>query len=142
MGRVKFENITAKRDELFYWLTILVANTLGTALGDFVADSGLGFQRGAAVFAAAIALVALLHFFTRVPGSILFWSAYILTRPLGATLGDTLTKPRDDGGLDLSRIASTLVIAGLMIALITFTLRQLEAQPAVAPTEPQSEDAG
>src|SRR2546421_8283108 len=96
MGRIEFENITDRKDEVFYWVTILVSNTLGTALGDFVAtDTGLGFERGALVFAGLIALVAAAHYFTKISASVLFWAAYILTRPLGATLGDTLTKPHE-----------------------------------------------
>ena len=115
-GRVEFENITDRTDEIFYWVTILVSNTLGTALGDFAAsDTGLGFERSALVFSALIALVAGAHFFTKAPASVLFWSAYVLTRPLGATLGDTLTKPREEGGLDLSRLSSSFVIAALMV---------------------------
>ncbi len=126
-GKIEFENIVTKKDEVFYWLTILVSNTLGTALGDFTADDlGLGFQRGALVFAGLIVLVALAHFFTKIPKSVLFWAAYVLTRPLGATLGDTLTKPHAQGGFDLSRIASSLVIAALMIVAILLTLRKKE----------------
>ncbi|HKW12415.1 MAG TPA: hypothetical protein VJO33_18655, partial [Gemmatimonadaceae bacterium] len=115
--------------ETFYWLTILVSNTLGTALGDFVAtDVGLGFERGALVFAALIAAVAVLHYATRISTSILFWAAYVLTRPLGATLGDTLTKPSSQGGLNLSRITSSLAIAAIMIVLVFVTpLRDREA---------------
>src|SRR5438270_452726 len=114
-GRIAFEHITSRTDETFYWVTILVANTLGTALGDFVAtDTGLGFERGAVVFAGLIGLVALAYFFTPIPRSILFWSAYVLTRPLGATLGDTLTKPLEEGGLALGRIESSLAIAVAM----------------------------
>ena len=121
-GRIEFQNVTTKTDESFYWLTILVANTLGTALGDFTAsDTGLGFERGALVFAGLIAIVAALHFFTTVPKSILFWAAYVLTRPLGATLGDTLTKPHAEGGLEFGRITSTLVIAGAMVVLVSVT---------------------
>src|SRR2546423_9827645 len=94
MGRIEFENITNRKDEVFYWLTILVSNTLGTALGDFTAnDLGLGFERGALVFAGLIVIVAAAHYFTKISDSILFWAAYVLPRPLGATLGDTLTKP-------------------------------------------------
>lgn len=130
-GRIEFENITDRRDEIFYWLTILVSNTLGTALGDFTADDlGLGFQRGALVFAALIALVAAAHYFTRISDSVLFWAAYVLTRPLGATLGDTLTKPLDEGGLNLSRIASSLVIAAVMVVLIFLTYRNSGKTPA------------
>lgn len=125
MGRLGFEDIRNRKDEIFYWLTILVSNTLGTALGDFTADdAGLGFGGGALVFAGLIALVAAAHYFTKTSDSVLFWAAYILTRPLGATLGDTLTKPLDEGGLDLSRIASSLVIAAAMIALIVWTYRK------------------
>jgi uncharacterized membrane-anchored protein len=121
-GRIEFEDISTRKNEIFYWLTILVSNTLGTALGDYVAtDAGLGFQRGAMVFAAIIALIAAAHFLTTIPGSVLFWSAYVLTRPLGATLGDTLTKPRAEGGFDLSRITSSLVIAAVMIVGIILT---------------------
>src|SRR5437764_4601425 len=115
MGRIEFENIKTRKDEVFYWLTILVSNTLGTALGDFTADdAGLGFERGAIVFAGLIVIVAALHYFTKISDSVLFWAAYVLTRPLGATLGDTLTKPHDKGGLDLSRVTSSLVIAAIM----------------------------
>src|SRR5450432_241226 len=121
-GRIKFENITTRTEESFYWLTILVSNTLGTALGDFVATAtGLGFERGAMVFAGLIALVAMAHAITRWPPSTLFWAAYVLTRPLGATLGDTLTKPTDDGGLALGRISSSLAMAGAMIGVIALT---------------------
>ena len=122
VGKVEFENITSRREEIFYWLTILVSNTLGTALGDFVADdTGVGFQIGALIFSGLIVVVALLHYFTSISDSILFWAAYVLTRPLGATLGDTLTKPQ--GGFGLSRIASSLVIAVVMIVMIFFTYR-------------------
>lgn len=124
-GAIQFEHITSRKDELFYWVTILVSNTLGTALGDFVAtDTGLGFERGALVFAGLIALVAAAHYFTKLPASVLFWAAYVLTRPLGATLGDTLTKPHAEGGLELSRIASSLVIAAVMVVLIILTSRR------------------
>ncbi|HEY0380107.1 MAG TPA: hypothetical protein VGC87_24550 [Pyrinomonadaceae bacterium] len=125
MGRIEFENIVNRKDEVFYWVTILVSNTLGTALGDFTADdAGLGFERGALVFAGLIAIVAALHYFTKISDSVLFWAAYILTRPLGATLGDTLTKPREEGGLDLSRVSSSLVIAAVMVLMIFLTYRK------------------
>jgi uncharacterized membrane-anchored protein len=124
-GKIEFENITNKRDEAFYWITILVANTLGTALGDFVADSaGVGFERGALIFAGLIACVAAAHFLTKLPDAWLFWAAYVLTRPLGATLGDTLTKPHEQGGLALGRIGSSLTIAVTMIILIAITYRR------------------
>lgn len=121
-GAVAVDRVTNRADETFYWVTILVSNTLGTALGDFVASStGLGFEGGALIFGGMIAIVGLLHFFTQLSGAILFWAAYVLTRPLGATLGDILTKPHANGGLNLNRIASSLVLAATMIVLIAVT---------------------
>lgn len=128
-GRIEYQNIASHRDEVFYWLAILVSNTLGTALGDFMATStGLGFERGALVFSGLIALVAAAHFFTNLPDNVLFWAAYVLTRPLGATLGDTLTKSHDEGGLGLSRISSSLVIALVMVIGISITSLRRHAQ--------------
>ncbi|MDQ6926956.1 MAG: hypothetical protein M3154_12075, partial [Candidatus Eremiobacteraeota bacterium] len=87
-GTIAVDHITSRTNEIFYWVTILVSNTLGTALGDFVATTaGLGFERGALVFAALLALVAAAYFFTSISRSVVFWAAYVLTRPLGATLG-------------------------------------------------------
>jgi uncharacterized membrane-anchored protein len=130
-GEIAVDRITTRKNEIFYWVTILISNTLGTALGDFTATTtGLGFERGALVFAGLIALVAALYFLTNLPESILFWAAYVLTRPLGATLGDTLTKPHSDGGLDLGRITSSLVIAAAMVILIALTSRRKQTQPA------------
>ncbi len=130
-GALAWERVTTRRDETFYWLTILVSNTLGTALGDFVATTtGLGFERGALVFGGLIAMVAALHFLTHLPKPVLFWSAYVLTRPLGTTLGDTLTKPASQGGLHLGRIASSVAIAGAMVVIVALTSRR--AQPASA----------
>lgn len=120
-GAIAVDHITTRPNEIFYWTTILVSNTLGTALGDFTADTGLGFQRGALVFAVLIALVGALHYFTNIRKSLLFWAAYVLTRPLGATLGDTLTKPFAQGGLNLGRIWSSVVIAIVMILVISLT---------------------
>ena len=123
-GKLEFENIVTRRDEVFYWLTILVSNTLGTALGDFMADNmKLGFQRGALVFAGLLVVVALAHFFTKIPKSVLFWAAYILTRPLGATLGDTLTKAHEKGGFDLTRTTVSFVNGALMIGGIWWAER-------------------
>jgi uncharacterized membrane-anchored protein len=132
-GKIEFERITSRKEETFYWVTILVSNTLGTALGDFVAsDTGLGFEKGAVVFSALIAIVAALHFWTPIPKSTLFWSAYVLTRPLGATLGDTLTKPIADGGLNLGRITTSVVIAAAMIVLVAWTWRRDRLQQGAA----------
>lgn len=117
VGKVEFEHITTKKEEIFYWSTIVVSNTLGTALGDFFATTaGLGFERGAVLFAVLLAIVAAVHFFSKkVPTALLFWSAYVLTRPLAATLGDTLTKPYAEGGLALGRISSSLTISAAMV---------------------------
>jgi uncharacterized membrane-anchored protein len=118
MGSISVECITSPKVEAFYWATILFSNTLGTALGDWVADSGPGYEGGALIFAGCIAVVALIYFFTKTSRAILFWAAFVLTRPLGATLGDLLTKPVASGGLNLSRYSSSAAIAGLMVICI------------------------
>ena len=123
-GRIRFEHITSRREEIFYWVTILASNTLGTALGDFVATTaGLGFERGALLFSALIALVAAAHFWLkRIPAAYLFWAAYVLTRPLGATLGDTLTKSHGEGGLALGRFTSSFaIVAAMTLAIAAMT---------------------
>ena len=133
MGRIVYDPVTTRRDETFYWLAILVSNTLGTAIGDMTATTlGLGFERGALIFAGLIALVAAAHYFTPLPGSVLFWSAYILTRPLGATLGDTLTKPHAEGGLALGRITSTLTMVVAMVIVILLTSQRKSGPAPVA----------
>jgi uncharacterized membrane-anchored protein len=129
MGSVSVNNITSRKAELFYWMTILFSNTLGTALGDFFADdSGLGYEGAAVAFACALALVAIAHFYTRLSRTLLFWSAFILTRPLGATVGDLLTKPVANGGLNLSRVSSSLIIALFMIGCIWFMSKRPSAR--------------
>jgi uncharacterized membrane-anchored protein len=137
-GAIAVDHVVDRKNEIFYWITILVSNTLGTALGDFTADDlGLGFGGGALVFAAMIVVVGALYYLTKIPRSVLFWAAYVLTRPLGATLGDTLTKPSAHGGLNLGRFMSSFVIAILMIVLIaTTSLRRRglhRAAPALSP---------
>ncbi len=129
MGSVTVSDVTTPQVEIFYWVTILFSNTLGTALGDWVADSGPGYEGGALIFAGAIAVVALLYFFTRASRTWLFWTAFILTRPLGATLGDTLTKPLASGGLDLSRYTSSAAIAAFMILCILAFPQRAGAHP-------------
>jgi uncharacterized membrane-anchored protein len=131
-GAIRSDHIASRRDEVFYWLTILVSNTLGTALGDFTADDtglNLGFEKGAVLFAASIGVVALLHRLKWAPQAVLFWAAYILTRPLGATLGDILTKPHAQGGFEFGRITATLSIfvAMAMLVLLTPQLRRVSA---------------
>jgi len=129
-GEISFRDITSPKVEIFYWLTILFSNTLGTALGDWLADTeGVGFEKGALVFAGLLTLVATAYFFTSISRTALFWAAFILTRPLGATLGDILTKPAANGGLNLSRIASSLVIAAFMVLCILLTSRQAGGHP-------------
>lgn len=123
-GRIASDHVASGPDEIYYWVTILISNTLGTALGDFTADDlGLGFEGGALVFAGLIALVALGRYTTRLPGAWLFWAAYVLTRPLGATLGDLLTKPTDHGGFALGRLESSLVIAAAMVVGVLLMVR-------------------
>lgn len=128
-GSVSVNNIVSPKAETFYWLTILFSNTLGTALGDFLADSGLGYEGAAVVFAGLLALIAAAYFQTRISHTLLFWMAFILTRPLGATVGDILTKTHADGGLDLSRITSSAVIAVFIIGCIALTSQAAGGHP-------------
>lgn len=118
-GSVSVRTVNTPRIETFYWATITFSQTLGTALGDWTADdTGLGYEGAAVVFGAALALVAAVYFWTNVSRVWLFWAAFILTRPLGATVGDFLDKPLNQGGLALSRPLASLVIAALMIGCI------------------------
>ncbi len=122
LGSVSVNKITSHKAELFYWTTILFSNTLGTALGDFFADdSGLGYEGAAMVFLGVLGFLAAIYFLTNVSRTLLFWSAFILTRPLGATLGDLLTKPVAHGGFNLSRISSSLIIGAFICGCILFT---------------------
>jgi uncharacterized membrane-anchored protein len=118
LGSVDVNRITGPREETFYWVTITFSQTLGTALGDWIADAGLGYSGGALVFGAALAVLAVLYFTTRISRVMLFWAAFILTRPLGATVGDFLDKPVAKGGLEWSRPLATAVLAVAIIALI------------------------
>ena len=119
LGSVSVDTVTTPRAETFYWATIMFSQTLGTALGDFLADTGgLGYTGGALVFAAALAVVAGLWFYTGVSRTLLFWAAFILTRPLGATVGDFLDKPVADGGLALDRFTASAALAVVMVACI------------------------
>ena len=124
-GTVSVSHVVSPKAEAFYWLTILTSNPLGTALGDFMADSsGVGYGGSALVFGAALMLVAALYYFTRISRALLFWAAFILTRPLGATLGDLLTKPLDHGGFALSQFSSSAVIALAMLTAIMVSYRR------------------
>jgi uncharacterized membrane-anchored protein len=122
LGSIAVSTIRSPRGELFYWTAIMFSQTLGTALGDWVADGktglGLGYEGGALVFGAGLALVAALYFWSRVSRTMLFWAAFILTRPLGATVGDLLDKPLADGGLSMSRYTASAALAVFMIVCI------------------------
>lgn len=117
-------NITSTRAELFYWTAILVSNTLGTALGDFLADdSGLGFLGGAALIGGLLGLVVLAYFLTKLDHVMLFWVAFVLTRPFGATFGDLLTKPIAKGGLNFGTVGSSLVLGVILVFFVVYTVR-------------------
>jgi uncharacterized membrane-anchored protein len=119
LGSILVDTVNTPKVEAFYWAAITFSQTLGTALGDWIADTGtLGYQGGALVFAGALAVLATAYYWTDVSRILLFWAAFILTRPLGATLGDFLDKPLDHGGLALSRPLASAVIAAVMIACI------------------------
>jgi uncharacterized membrane-anchored protein len=132
VGSVSVRELTSRRTEMFYWTAILFSNTLGTALGDWLADSGPGYEGGALIFAALLAVIAGAYFFTAISHTLLFWSAFILTRPLGATLGDLLTKPVANGGLNLSRIASSLTIAAFIIGCLLVLPQRAGRHPGEA----------
>lgn len=109
------ENITTSGSEKFYWAAFLVANTLGTAAGDYLADGlGVGFMQSAALIGGMLVVTAFLHYYTRVSGILLFWLAFVLTRPFGATFGDLLTKPVSHGGLNLGTVGASLFFAVIM----------------------------
>ncbi len=114
-------NIQSTKAELFYWVAILFSNTLGTALGDFLADdSGLGFLGGATLVGGIIALIALASYLTHLNRVMLFWLAFILTRPFGATFGDLLTKPLEKGGLGFGTIGSSMILAILLVGFVVY----------------------
>ena len=131
-GSLSVNRIETRRAELFYWTAILFSNTLGTALGDYLADSsGLGFIGGAALIGALIALVVLLMYTTKISRVALFWAAFVLTRPFGATFGDLLTKPIEKGGLNFGTIGSSLVLAALLLGFVAWTWRAEKRAPAL-----------
>ena len=118
LGTVDVNTVSEPTAEAFYWVTITFSQTLGTALGDWAADSGLGYVGGALLFGGALGVLAILYFATGISRVILFWEAFILTRPLGATVGDFLDKPVARGGLELSRPIASAVLAVAIVALI------------------------
>jgi uncharacterized membrane-anchored protein len=130
-GSIAVDTVASPRIEMFYWTAILFSQTLGTALGDWMADSnGLGYERSALVFAAALVLVAAAYFFTNISRTLLFWSAFILTRPLGATVGDLLDKPVANGGLAFGRFYASAVLVTLIIAMIALLPQRSGQHPA------------
>ncbi len=127
IGSVALGQIKTPKAEAFYWGTIMFSQTLGTALGDWTADkTGLGYQGAAVVFAIGLAVVAGAYYWTKVSHTILFWAAFVLTRPLGATVGDFLDKPHAHGGLALSRYLASAVLAVVIIGCIFFLPRRAE----------------
>ena len=129
-GTVSVDTVSTPRVEMFYWVTILFSQTLGTALGDWMADSNnLGYSGGAVVFGVALAVTAALYAFTQTSRVALFWTAFILTRPLGATLGDLLDKPFSHGGFEISRYAASAALAALIVALIVILPKRAGVHP-------------
>jgi uncharacterized membrane-anchored protein len=125
LGSINVRTVAVPKVELFYWVTITFSQTLGTALGDWTADStGLGYDGGALVFCAGLVLLAALYYWTAVSRVFLFWAAFILTRPLGATIGDFLDKPTNHGGLALSRpLASAVILAAIVVLILVLPQR-------------------
>jgi uncharacterized membrane-anchored protein len=132
-GSVSVDTITSPRVEVFYWVTILFSQTLGTALGDWIADTkGFGYERGALIFGAGLALIAAAYFLTDISRTLLFWAAFILTRPLGATLGDLLDKPVANGGFAFSRYTASAILAVLIVACILLLPQGAGRHPGAA----------
>jgi len=130
LGTVAVNTVSSPKAEMFYWVTIMFSQTLGTALGDWTADSaGLGYDGGAVVFVGLLAIVAAAYYWTRLSRTLLFWAAFILTRPLGATLGDFLDKPVKAGGMALSRFGASAALL-LFIAMSILIFRQRGAKQA------------
>ncbi|MBT9472332.1 MAG: hypothetical protein V4514_09280 [Pseudomonadota bacterium] len=136
LGSVSVDTVSTPKAEAFYWITITFSQTLGTALGDWTADTnGLGYVGAAVVFGALLAAVAGLYFWTKTNRVLLFWAAFILTRPLGATVGDFLDKPLDHGGLAFSRPIASAVLAVAIVILITVLPQRAGQHPVAARNE-------
>ncbi|NUU02358.1 COG4705 family protein [Herbaspirillum robiniae] len=130
LGSVSVSSINTPRAEMFYWITIMFSQTLGTALGDWMADTaGLGYTGAALIFGALLMVVVIAHYASEISPTILFWAAFILTRPLGAVVGDFLDKPHAQGGLELSRYAASAALLAFMLVCI-LAFRQRAAQSA------------
>jgi len=132
-GSISVNTVSTPRVEAFYWVAILFSQTLGTALGDWMADTnGLGYEGGALVFGAGLVLIAAAYFFTDISRTLLFWAAFILTRPLGATLGDLLDKPHSHGGLAFSRFDASGILAALIIVCVAMLPQRAGTHPGEA----------
>lgn len=132
---INVDTVSTPKVEAFYWTTITFSQTLGTALGDWMADdAGVGFLGGAFVFGALLIVLAALYFFTSISRTMLFWAAFILTRPLGATVGDFLDKPLDHGGLNLSRPIASAVLMIAIVGLIALLPQRAGEHPGTAKT--------
>jgi uncharacterized membrane-anchored protein len=135
LGSISVATVATPKVEAFYWVAITFSQTLGTALGDWTADdTGLGYDGGALLFAAALAVLAALYFFTSVSRVFLFWAAFILTRPLGATVGDFLDKPVSDGGLAFSRPIASAIIAAFIVACLLVLPQRAGRHPGESET--------
>lgn len=129
LGTVSVDSITTPKAEMFYWVTIMFSQTLGTALGDWTADTaGLGYVGGAAIFSVMLAIVGFAYFYTTISRTMLFWAAFILTRPLGAVVGDFLDKPVSEGGLALDRMTASAVLFAIVFAGITLFKQRAAAR--------------
>ncbi len=134
-GSISVETVKTPNVEAFYWAAITLSQTLGTALGDWLADTGgLGYEGGALVFGAGLAVLAAVYYWTNVSRVTLFWAAFILTRPLGATVGDLLDKPIRHGGFDLSRPMASAVIAAFIVACILLLPQSAGTHPGASET--------
>jgi uncharacterized membrane-anchored protein len=131
-GTIAVDTVTTPKVEAFYWAAITFSQTLGTALGDWMADTGLGYEGGAVVFAAGLAVIAGLYFWTHASRVLLFWGAFILTRPLGATVGDFLDKPVDQGGMALSRPLASAAIAVFIVVCILLIPQRAGVHPGAS----------
>jgi uncharacterized membrane-anchored protein len=119
LGSIAVNTVSSPKSEMFYWITIMFSQTLGTALGDWTADTaGMGYIRGAMVFGGMLLIIALMYYRTKISRTILFWAAFILTRPLGAVAGDFLDKPIGKGGLEINRYAASGVILALILVFV------------------------
>ena len=137
LGSVAVDSVNSPKSEMFYWLTIMCSQTLGTALGDWTADTeGLGYGGGVLVFGGALAVIAAGYYLTKISRTVLFWAAFILTRPLGAVVGDFLDKPTSQGGLNLSRYSASATLLMMMV----FFIFAFSHQPAKCSNPPVKGD--